>query len=571
MTHPAIAETIQERLSILQMGTDEILVGLTEQARSDIGTFFQIIEEWTFHPLPTYEIIDQKEIEILDENCKPTGEKKISYWVRHVAIDTYKLVDPKYSRLLRKFSDSPRHGLSVELHDKQSAYSILAKIKGMYKDKVELATDEMPGETSYFPLPADSISPAFFDVFRDIRDHKHTEYLFSGGRGSTKSSFVSLVIIYLLVNNPQIHALGTRQVGNTLRDSVYSQLCWAIDTLGLTDKFRRSTSPLEITYIPTGQKIYFRGADDPLKIKSIKPSFGYIGIFWCEELDQFRGPETVRSIEQSAIRGGDIAYIFKSFNPPKTANNWANKYKLIPKANQHQHHSDYRSVPKEWLGQPFTDEADHLKTVNPAAYDHEYLGIVNGIGGMVFENVQIRKITDEEIYGKPGELGQLVGGFDHITCGQDFGWYPDPAHFGRVHYDAARRILYIFSEYRAWKKNNKQLYEGMKKHAGYTNDQMLIADSAEPKSVADLREYGAACRGAEKGPDSVTYSMKWLQGLTAIVIDPERCPYSADEFINYEYEQDRDGNYISAYPDLNNHAIDMTRYATNLIWRRRGQ
>ena len=111
----------------------------------------------------------------------------------------------------------------------------------------------------------------------------------------------------------------------------------------------------------------------------------------------------------------------------------------------------------------------------------------------------------------------------------------------------------------------------MKKHAGYTNDQMLIADSAEPKSVADLREYGAACRGAEKGPDSVTYSMKWLQGLTAIVIDPERCPYSADEFINYEYEQDRDGNYISAYPDLNNHAIDMTRYATNLIWRRRGQ
>jgi phage terminase large subunit len=572
LSNVVISEAIKERLKALQMNTDEILIGLTEQARGDIGAFFQLIEEWTFYPLPSYEILGEKEVDILDEEGKTTGEKKISYWVRHVAIDMDKVIDPKYSKLIHKFTDSRRNGLGLELYDKQSAYVHLAKINGMYKDKVELATLEMNGESTYFPLPADSISSAFYDAFRDIRDHKHTEYLFYGGRGSTKSSFVSLVIIYLLVNNPQIHALATRQVGNTLRDSVYSQLSWAIDTLGLMEKFKRSTSPLEITYLPTGQKIYFRGADDPLKIKSIKPPFGYIGILWCEELDQFRGPETVRSIEQSAIRGGDIAYIFKTFNPPKTANNWANKYTLIPKASQYQLKTDYLSVPKEWLGQAFLDEAEHLKEVNLDAYDHEYLGIVNGIGGMVFENVQIREITDEEIYGKPDGLGRMVGGFDHITCGLDWGWYPDPAHFGRVHYDAARRILYIFAEYRAWKKNNKQLYEGAKKNAGYTDDQLVIADSAEPKSVADWREYGASCRGAEKGPDSVNYSMKWLQGLTAIVIDPVRAPYSTDEFINYEYEQDRDGNYISAYPDRDNHAIDAVgRYATNLIWRRRGK
>jgi len=403
------------------------------------------------------------------------------------------------------------------------------------------------------------ISPAFMDVYRDIVNHRHTEYLIYGGRGSTKSSFISLVTIYLLLANPTIHALAARQVGNTLRDSVFSQLSWAIDILGLSEYFKRTTSPLEITYIPTGQKIFFRGADDPLKIKSIKPPFGYIGILWLEELDQFRGPEAVRSIEQSAIRGGDIAYIFKSFNPPRTAANWANKYAQIPKANQYQHRSDYRSVPVEWLGRAFLDEAEHLRSVNPAAYEHEYLGVANSTGGLVFENVRLRRITDDEI-----------AQFDRVTWGGDWGYYPDPADFGPVHYDAARRRLFVFGEYRAWKQNNRQLYDGIKA-AGYSDDLLLICDSAEPKSVADFREFGASCRGAEKGPDSVKYSIKWLQGLTEIVIDPERCPYAAQEFLEYEYEQDPDGNYISSYPDKNNHSIDRVRYATNLIWRQRGQ
>jgi phage terminase large subunit len=408
-------------------------------------------------------------------------------------------------------------------------------------------------------MPADVIAPSFLNAYRDIRDRNHTEYLFYGGRGSTKSSFISLATIYLLVNNPGIHALATRQVGNTLRDSVFSQLTWAIGELGLSDKFKKTTSPLEIIYIPTGQRIYFRGADDPLKIKSIKPPFGYIGILWFEELDQYRGPEAVRSIEQSAIRGGDIAYIFKSFNPPRTVANWANKYTKIPKANQYQHYSNYLDVPAEWLGRTFLDEAEHLKAVNPKAYEHEYLGIANGTGGQVFENVVLRKITDEEI-----------SQFDRVVWGGDWGYYPDPADFGPVHYDAARRKLYLFGEYRAWKQNNRQLYDGIKA-AGYSDDLLLIADSAEPKSVADFREYGATCRGAEKGPDSVKYSIKWLQGLTEIVIDPKRCPYAAEEFLEYEYEQDSDGNYISSYPDKNNHSIDRVRYATNLIWRKRGQ
>jgi PBSX family phage terminase large subunit len=442
-------------------------------------------------------------------------------------------------------------------------------LDGPAKVEIEMSSAGS-GSGQPFRLPADMIAPDFLEPYRDILAHNHTEYLLKGGRGSTKSSFASEVIIELIKNNPQLHALATRQVGNTLRDSVYSQLKWAIETLGLSDEFKCTTSPLEIEYLPTGQKIYFRGADDPNKIKSIKPTFGYIGILWFEELDQFHGQEAIRKIEQSVIRGGDEAYIIKSYNPPQTANNWVNKYVQIPKATQYQHHSSYLTVPVEWLGKTFIDEAEHLKNVNPRAYDHEYLGIVNGTGGQIFGNVTIRRITDEEINGTPDGYGNTAGGFDHVLHGLDWGFYPDPNHYSRVHYDAARMTLYIFGEVRKWKTSNRDMYDAITQY-GYVNDDLLIADSAEPKSVADMREYGATCRGAEKGQNSVKYSMKWLQSLKEIIIDNERAPYSATEFLDYQFEMTKDGELISAYPDKDNHAIDSVRYGTNLIWKQRGQ
>jgi len=409
-------------------------------------------------------------------------------------------------------------------------------------------------------IPAELIAPDFLSAYRDIKNKLHTEYLFYGGRGSTKSSFVSLAIVYLLVNNPDFHALITRQVKDTLRGSVYSQMTWAIDQLGLTDSFKCTTSPLEIRYIPTGQTIFFHGGDEPGKLKSIKPPFGAIAILWLEELDQFKGAEAVRKIEQSAIRGTDDAYIFKSFNPPRTQNSWVNKYVKIPKASQYQHFSNYLTVPREWLGQAFIDEAEHLKAVAPDTYDHEYMGVANSAGGMIFENVTVRKITAEEI-----------AEFDRIHNGVDWGYYPDPWQWNKMHYDAARRILYIFDELRLYKRGNQETYNELVKEKGVTPEDSIIADSAEPKSVADYRAYGLSCRGAEKGPDSVNYSIKWLQGLTEIVIDNERCPYTAEEFLSYEYERDKNDEIISGYPDRNDHAIAATRYGMNLEWRRRGQ
>ncbi len=418
-------------------------------------------------------------------------------------------------------------------------------------------------------LPADLISPSFLEPYRDIINGRHTEYVFLGGRGSTKSSFVSLVLVALLVNNPTMHALVVRQVAGTLRESVYNQLVWAIGELGMTDQFKAITNPLEIEYKPTGQKIHFRGADDPGKIKSIKPKFGFMGLLWFEELDQFHGAEAIRKIEQSVIRGGDSAFIFKSFNPPQTANNWANQYIQIPKDTRFTHRSDYRAVPVEWLGRPFLDEAQHLQTVNPKAYEHEYLGVANGTGGQVFGNVIIRKITDEEIFGRE-EFGRMVGGFERVYHGLDFGFFPDPSHFVSCHYDPARLRLFIFREARRWKHSNRAMYDVVKA-AGYKDEELLICDSAEPKSVADYASYGANARGATKRPDSVRYSMKWLQSLAEIVIDNERCPYTAEEFLKYEFETTKNGEVIGEYPDAENHAIDSVRYALSMVWLRAGK
>lgn len=403
------------------------------------------------------------------------------------------------------------------------------------------------------------IPPHFYDAHRLIREHAYTEYTFPGGRGSCKSSFVSEEIPLLMKRNPDMHCLVLRKYGNTLKDSVYNQLIWAIEKLGLSSEFRATVSPMQIIYKPTGQTIYFRGLDDPLKVKSIKPKFGYIGILWFEELDQFAGAEEIRSVEQSAKRGGGRFYVFKSFNPPISASNWANKYILEERDSRIVIRSDYRSVPIEWLGEEFLNDAEQLKRTNERAYQHEYLGIATGTGGNVFENVDVRKITEEE---------RRI--FDRIYMGVDWGWYPDPFAWVKMHFDAARRTLYILDEYRCNKQGNRETADYLMKEKGVTSADLITADSAEPKSVGDYRSYGLACRAVEKGPGSVDYSMKWLQSLNAIVID-EDCKGTAKEFLEYEYERTKDGEIISGYPDRDNHSIDAVRYGTYPIWRKRGR
>lgn len=427
------------------------------------------------------------------------------------------------------------------------------------KEKLKLEREKLSPapqeEKAYTGIPANLVAPSFSSVLFDISEHEHSEYIFPGGRGSTKSSFVSLNIIDLIMGNPEMHACILREVANTLKDSVYAQLQWAISALELDDEFTFTKSPLEITRISTGQKIYFRGADNPNKIKSIKVPFGYIGIVWFEELDQFRGEEAVRKIEQSVIRGGELAYKFKSFNPPKSSQNWANKYIKIPREDRLVTESTYLTVPKKWLGKPFLDDAEFLKATNPKAYENEYLGAVNGTGGNIFDNVEIRAIDDKEI-----------SQFERVLRGVDWGWYPDPFAYTACYYDPARLTLYIFDEYRCNKKSNADTAKILRDRHNISPNDVIICDSAEKKSVQDYKDCGLRAVSSEKGPGSVDYSMKWLQSLRAIVIDNKRCPETAKEFLEYEYERDKEGNVITGYPDKNNHSIDAVRYATNKLW-----
>lgn len=428
----------------------------------------------------------------------------------------------------------------------------------------------------------DCIIPMYDDVLQDILEHRHTYYVFAGGRGSTKSSFVSVAIPLLLLQNPKVHAICFRKVGNTLRNSVYSQIVWGINQLNLDHLFRiPKTHSTPIVFLPTGQKIYFMGLDDPMKVKSIKPEFGYLGITWFEELDQYAGGNELRTVTQSTRRGGDKFWDFRTFNPPISKNNWANEYAEecelsdVRKKNTLVVRNTYLDVPLSWLGEQFIEDAEDLKQLNERAYVHEYLGVPTGTGGDVFQNVADMDMNElipiYDAYGNTKKLVPLWQTFDHIYNGLDWGFAKDPFQFVRCHFDRKHLDLYIFDEYRTTHCRNQTVFNALyNEEKKITTEELLIADSAEPKSIMDFKAYGAYIRGAEKGPDSVRYGIKWLQGLRHIYIDRRRCPFTFQEFIRYEYEQDRDGNFISAYPDADNHSIDAVRYAMEKYANRRG-
>lgn len=394
---------------------------------------------------------------------------------------------------------------------------------------------------------AKSIAPAFDTVFWDAQKHQHTYYWLAGGRGSTKSSFVGIELPLLLMQHPDIHAVVLRKVGNTIKNSVYPQIQWGIEQLQVLDRFKYKTSPHEITLQATGQKILFLGCDDPMKVKSIKLPFGYVGIVWLEELDQFSGMEEIRNLCQSLLRGGSEYWVFCTYNPPKSRNNWVNEEILADDPDRLVHKSTYLEVPPEWLGQQFLDDAEKLKLRNETSYRHEYLGEVTGTGGAVFDNVEDLRMDDA-----------MLQQFDRRHYGLDFGFAVDPLAFLCMHYDVKHEDLYIFDEIYEQKLTNPQAAAKIAKKV--LPGALIRADSAEPKSIKELKGLGLNVLGAMKGPDSVDYGIRWLQSRNRIYIDKKRCPNAYREFVTYEYERNRDGQYLSAYPDKNNHAIDAVRY-----------
>jgi phage terminase large subunit len=395
------------------------------------------------------------------------------------------------------------------------------------------------------------IAPSYFPVWRAAREGSCDELWLYGGRGSGKSSFAAICILCGLMDEPEANAIVYRKVAETLRESVYAQLAWAIGLLGVSDWFRLKLSPLEIEYVPTGQRILFRGSDKPEKSKGLKLQKGYFKYLWFEELTEFSGMRDIRTIKASILRGTQKKTLtFYSYNPPMSAIHWVNEEARKDRTGRLTHHSDYRSIPAAWLGDAFLLEAEALRQQNPREYRHMYLGEVTGTGAQVFENVVLQKLGPKQWQGL------------RTYCGLDFGFASDPDAFVRCAYDGRRRLLYIVDEFVSLRMLSGALAKEVKARAG---SDPITCDSAEPRSIAELRSRGVRVIPAKKGPDSVAYGMKWLQSRVKIVIDPKRTPRAAGEFSAYEYERGRDGEPLPFYPDRNNHLIDAVRYALESV------
>ncbi|SDH71251.1 phage terminase, large subunit, PBSX family [Aneurinibacillus thermoaerophilus] len=404
---------------------------------------------------------------------------------------------------------------------------------------------------------SEKLLPAFYGFWRASRKNEHLYYVLKGGRNSSKSTHISIDLIYDIIRYP-INALCIRKVGNTLQESVFEQLLWAIEHVGVSHLFQVKYSPLKITYIPRGNYIIFRGADKPEKIKSIKSSKFPIARLWVEELAEFKTEDEVSTIVNSVVRAelpNGLKYkIYYSYNPPKRKQNWVNKKfesHFLPD-NVYVHHSTYLDNP--YVSKAFIEEAEEVKRKKPQKYEWEYLGKAIGSGVVPFTNLVFREIPDKELRT-----------FDNIYQGIDWGYGPDPYAFVRMHYDKTRRKLYFLDEHYGPKISNREAAEWILKKQYH--DVMTIADSAEPKSISELKSYGIRIKGAKKGPGSVEFGEKWLDDLEEIVIDPKRTPNVAKEFENIDYQVDADGNQKPRLEDKDNHTIDATRYGTEPLRR----
>lgn len=416
------------------------------------------------------------------------------------------------------------------------------------------------------------ISPPFISLINPILDCQIDEVVLTGGRGSTKSSFYSEIIPYGMLEDWKLrgeitHTAVIRKVANTLRGSVYNQFEWGINKLNLSLDYKRTVSPMEMVFKPSGQKILFFGCDDPIKIKSTKLPKGYIKYIVFEEFDQFAGMKEIRSVIQSLGRGsneidGEIiegeTIVFIIFNPHPESDHWANIEADAIKAGRIKLHTDYTKVNSKWLGPKFMKEAEYLKTANFIAYQNEYLGVVTGIGGNIFPNVFNTPFSDLQCMQ-----------FEKVRQGLDFGFALHPAAWVKLNYNHARNSIDIFDEVFGIGISNVMLAEEINARSNFFVT--TKADSEEPRAIDALKNtYDVDITKCKKGKDSVHWGVKYLQDMSAINIDKERCPNTYRQFKFYAHKKNKQGDWLKDYPDLEDDSIDATRYSLDDIIMAKG-
>lgn len=399
------------------------------------------------------------------------------------------------------------------------------------------------------------IAPCFYGVHNSIMKHEYDVYRLKGGRGSTKSSFASAEVYNLILKHSYACAVVFMKQQNRLRNGAYALYLETAQRMGIEKYFKFSLSPMEITYIPTGQKIIFLGLDDPFKTKGISTGSPntYVAVSHFEELDQFCGVGEIDTALESLIRGGDKHWCLQTYNPPQNRNNWCNRDSLLDIPGRLVHHSDYRMIPTNWLGAGFYEQMRRTRARSEMEYRHRYLGEATGTGGSVFENVRDITLT-------PDMLAQ----FDNHYNGQDWGYYPDPAAFVRWHFDVATDSLYCVGE----SVKNKSSYSEVAKDIiknGY-NDVYTILDSARGGEMLEaFQNEGVLVQNMYKGRNgqlSREFGLQWMQTRKNIYIDKNLTPKTYEEFVSYEYQKDlKTGEFLNRVITFNDHCIDASRYA----------
>lgn len=379
-----------------------------------------------------------------------------------------------------------------------------------------------------------------------------------GSRASKKSSTQSLRVIYEIVSNPVINWLVVRKTERTLRDSCFAQLKWAMRRLHVEKYFRCSVSPLEITYIPTGQKILFRGLDDPLKVTSITVDSGCLCRLWIEEAYEITKEDDFNRLDES-IRGqlpeGMYHQVVLTFNP------WSDRHWLkkrffdTPSSNVLAMTTNYRC--NEFLSQSDLLLFEEMKK-NPRRYAVAGEGDWGVVDGLVYENWKEQVFDTSEITRR----ATVKSAF-----GLDFGYTNDPSAFICLLVDETAREIYVFDEMYQKGMSNDDIGEALLRR-GYSKER-IRADSAEPKSIAYLRKkYLRRIRAAKKGPDSIMAGVTLIQDYT-IIIHPS-CVNFITEISNYTWATDKFDNKINKPVDDFNHLMDAMRYAMEDFDGRKG-
>lgn len=379
-----------------------------------------------------------------------------------------------------------------------------------------------------------------------------------GSRASKKSSTQSLRVIYEIVSNPVINWLVVRKTERTLRDSCFAQLKWAMRKLHVEKYFRCSVSPLEITYIPTGQKILFRGLDDPLKVTSITVDSGCLCRLWIEEAYEITKEDDFNRLDES-IRGqlpeGMYHQVVLTFNP------WSDRHWLkkrffdTPSSNVLAMTTNYRC--NEFLSQSDLLLFEEMKK-NPRRYAVAGEGDWGVVDGLVYENWKEQVFDTSEITRR----ATVKSAF-----GLDFGYTNDPSAFVCLLVDETAREIYVFDEMYQKGMSNDDIGEELLRR-GYSKER-IRADSAEPKSIAYLRKkYLRRIRAAKKGPDSIMAGVTLIQDYT-IIIHPS-CVNFITEISNYTWATDKFDNKINKPVDDFNHLMDAMRYAMEDFDGRKG-